>query len=969
MTIFKKKSFYIILILVLAVVGYSIYIKVANDRYEAKTKKNNVTEAKSSSGDIGRTDTYNVYLKKYKDAVRPDNQISIDLFSYSAADKVEKLNEYKGENNVLVSEEGGYVEWKVNVPQAGFYNFSMKYYPVESKGIDIERELLINGEVPFDKADTLTFSRVWTDAGKVRTDNRGNEIRPKQVEAPRWESTYFKDYTGYTVEPYQFYLKQGENVIRLNAVTEPIALKELVIGQQKELQNYDKYISLVDTNNYQNKHKDFQSIIQGEDAKFRSSPTLYAAYDRASSNTQPYSPTKIKLNYIGGEPWKVAGQWIEWNVEVPEDGLYDISIKGRQNYNRGMVSCRKMYIDDKIPFSEASNIQFKYSTGWELTTLADKKGTPYKIPLTKGKHVIRMEVTLGDVGEILNEITDSVYRLNAMYRKIIILTGTTPDAYRDYSIDTVYPEVIVAMKQESKYLNKIVKELVNLTGQKGADTAVAANLAKQLDRFVANPDNIPRTLTNFKGNISSLGTSIQNLGSSQLDIDYLIVSADGSKLPNVKETFLGKVAHELRCFIASFFVDYSAVGDKFTSGKKITVWLLSGRDQSTILKSLIDEDFTPKSKIGVNVKLVGADALLPAVVAGNGPDVALTVGNTLPVQFALRGAAIDVSKFAGFNDIKNEFYESSFTPLEFNGGTYGLPETTNFGVMFYRKDIMKEIGAEIPKTWDDVIELLPKLQDNNMQFAIPSTDRVINNQPNPDFSAMLSFIYQNGGKLYNDDATRCTLDQDKAVEAFEKYTRFYTSYGIPQKFDFVNRFRSGEMPIGIADFNNYNTLEVFAPEIRGLWDFALVPGTKKEDGTIDRSVPCYGSASVMLRGVKDEEASWEFMKWWASAETNVSFARELESIMGAAARYATANKVAFDQLSWSKENAAVIKEQWKSVFGTPEVAGGYYTTRHMVNAFRKVTYNNEDPRETLLDYTRIINKEIKYKRNELGLKN
>jgi hypothetical protein len=39
----------------------------------------------------------------------------------------------------------------------------------------------------------------------------------------------------------------------------------------------------------------------------------------------------------------------------------------------------------------------------------------------------------------------------------------------------------------------------------------------------------------------------------------------------------------------------------------------------------------------------------------------------------------------------------------------------------------------------------------------------------------------------------------------------------------------------------------------------------------------------------------------------------------------------------------------------------------MINAYRKVTNNDEDPRETLLDYTRTINDEIKYKRIELGL--
>lgn len=968
MSIFKKKSFYIILILVLAIAGYVVYVNIQNNRYEAKQKKSNKVEVTKSSGDIGRTDTYNVYLEKYKDAAKPNNQINVDLFSYSAAENVEKISEYEGEKNVLIQNEGGYVEWKVNVPEAGLYNVKIKYYPVASKGVDIERAFLLNGEVPFDKADALVFSRVWTDKGKIRKDNRGNEIRPTQVEAPRWQSSYFTDYTGYTVEPYHFYFKQGENVIRLKADKEPIAYSELVIGQQSELKSYKDYIASVDENNYKDAKKDYQYIEQGEKAEYRSAPTLYAVYDHASSTTVPYSPTKTKLNFIGGDAWRVSGQWIEWTVDVPENGLYNISFKARQNYNRGMVSCRKMYIDDQIPFKEASNIQFNYSNAWEMTTLEDKNGTPYKLALTKGKHVIRMEVTLGDLGDILNKISESVYRLNAMYRKVLVVTGSKPDAYRDYNIDKTYPEVIVDMKKEAKTLNGIVDQLTKLTGQKGSNTAVIDSMANQLERFVKNPDLIPRSMENFQQNISSVGSSILNLSSAQLDIDYFVISTDGTKLPSVKETFFGKAAHEIRCFMASFFTDYSTLGSVYKGGKTIEVWLLSGRDQSTILKNMVDESFTPKTGIGVNVKLVGQEALLPAVVAGNGPDVALTVMNNIPVNYALRGAAIDLSKFEGFDELKKQFYESAFVPLEFEGGTYGIPETQNFNVMFYRKDILKQIGAEVPQTWDDVINLLPKLQDNNMQFAIPSTERVINNQVNPDYSAMLAFIYQNGGQLYTDDQKKCLLDSEKSVEAFEEYTRLYNSYGIPQKYDFVNRFRSGEMPIGIADYNNYNTLEVFAPEIKGLWSFALVPGMKEESGNINRAVPAWGQAALMLKGVKDKEASWEFLKWWGSAETNADFGRELESIMGASARYATANKDAFEQLSWSTDDADVIREQWKSVFSTPEVAGGYYSTRHMVNAFRKVTYKKEDPRETLLDYTRTINKEIKSKRKELGLK-
>ena len=53
--------------------------------------------------------------------------------------------------------------------------------------------------------------------------------------------------------------------------------------------------------------------------------------------------------------------------------------------------------------------------------------------------------------------------------------------------------------------------------------------------------------------------------------------------------------------------------------------------------------------------------------------------------------------------------------------------------------------------------------------------------------------------------------------------------------------------------------------------------------------------------------------------------------------------------------------------GVPEVPGGYFTSRHIDNAFRRVTYYWEDPKDTLTDYVYTINQEITGKRKEFGL--
>ena len=38
---------------------------------------------------------------------------------------------------------------------------------------------------------------------------------------------------------------------------------------------------------------------------------------------------------------------------------------------------------------------------------------------------------------------------------------------------------------------------------------------------------------------------------------------------------------------------------------------------------------------------------------------------------------------------------------------------------FYRKDILSELGLNIPRTWEDVMEVIPELQKRNMNFGLP----------------------------------------------------------------------------------------------------------------------------------------------------------------------------------------------------------------------------------------------------------
>lgn len=976
----KKILIVIAVMIVIAIIAFILSLQGAEDFHE----KYAGTDLTRDVEGMERVGTYTGYLNEHADAHDMTCEAEIDLFDYASSGKVEVYTNYEGTDKALFTDTDSSVSFHVQVPQTGYYNLYMEYLIPESRGVAAERGVRINGEFPFEDAQNITFTRIWTDGGEVKTDNQGNQIRPTQIEVYDWQSSCFEDDMGYITEPYRFYLEKGDNEITLEAENEPMIIRKFMVAPVSVIQSYEEYVAKYPDISDQAMTAGYIQMIQGEDSTLRSESSLYAKYDRSSPTTYPNSVTNTVLNYVGGDTWRSSGQWIEWEFEVPEDGYYNIMIKGRQNYSRGSVSSRTVYIDGEIPFSEMKEISYAYSNDWECKDLADENGVPYNFYLTKGTHTIRLEATLGGVGPILEELEDSTYRVNQIYRKILVYTGANPDRYRDYYIEANYPEVMEAMELESKRLFKIVDDTVSYSGQKADNIAAAQTVAQQMERFCEKPNKITLEFTTFKDNITALGTASLNMSETKLDIDYLVVSGTGVTPKKDKANIFTKLWHETKSFFASFFVDYNSVGDVYDESaddEVVKVWILTGRDQGTILKSMVDDTFTPESGVKVNVEIVDPTALLNAVLAGRGPNVVLSVGADQPVNYALRGAAEDITQFNDWEEVLYHYTPSSYEQYGLDGHIYAIPETQTFNVMFYRKDVLEEMGLEVPDTWQELIEMLPTIQGNNLSVGIPTaagssstttaTTAVASNVP--DLSLYFTLLYQYGGDMYNEMGTKTTVDDEAGIRAFDDYVRYFNDYGLPTIYDFVSRFRSGEMPIGISAYSTYNTLMVSAPEIRGLWDFTLIPGTEytNPDGTtyIDRSDFITGSATMMI-ATEDEslkQKSWEFMKWWAKPDTQVRFGREIEALLGSSARYATANKDAFEQLSWSSDDIKVLSEQWDQTVGIREVPGGYYTGRHITNAIRKVINDKDDTRETIIDYSIKINEEIEKKRNEFGL--
>lgn len=943
---------------------------------QAETTAGTVTaEAQASGGpaeiSANNENKYAAYLAEHKDAPRPEQEIILEAADYSHIEGggFERLSDYEGmPGEALLTGESGKAEWTVEVSEEGFYNLSLLYYPVEGKSSAIERAFYIDGKLPFREAAFLQFDRVWDNQSEqLVQDNQGNDLRPRQVERPVWSEKAFQDSDGYENEPFLFYFTAGTHTLTLESSREPMLVKQLKLYKQTAPLPYEEVKKQWDSEGIQATSGQLLTI-QAEDATAKSSPTLYPLNERSSPAVTPYSSSVIKINTIGGLNWRIPGQWIEWEVDVPETGFYKLAFKTQQNYVRGIYSTRKLTIDGTVPFAEMAKVPFRYKSSYRLDIMGGSE--PYLYKLDQGKHVIRLEVSLGEFAPLIREVENSLYNLNSMYRKILMITGTKPDEYRDYQLDKKVPGLLEVFVTERDRLLGIARELVRLSGQSSDQEALLKTMAVQLDEMIEDPDTIPKRLTAYKTNTGGLGTWVQTAREQPLEVDALYIASPDERFSKKGMGFGAKLKHETAAFFTSFFTDYNQIGNVSDEDdqKSVTVWIGSGRDQANTMKAMIDETFTAATGINVNLKLVNMGTLLPATLAGQGPDVAMQIGNDLPVNFAMRNAAADLTQFADFEEVSSRFRESAVLPYRYDSGVYALPETQTFNMLFYRKDILEELELAVPQTWDEVSTLLAVLSKNHMQFGLPVVAQsAVQGQNIPPNSMFAALLFQNGGEFYRDGGKESDLDSRTGIETFKQWSEFYTDYKLEREYDFANRFRTGEMPIGIADYTLYNQLSVFAPEIRGMWGFVPIPGTVKEDGTLDRTVSSGGSAVVMLDKAKDKDASWEFMKWWTSEQTQTVFGREMEGLMGAAARYPTANIKALDSLPWPVADYENLKAQFEWAEGVPEVPGGYFTGRHLFNAFYKTVVGGVEARESIMDYVQYIQDEITTKRKEFGL--
>jgi ABC-type glycerol-3-phosphate transport system substrate-binding protein len=890
-----------------------------------------------------------------KDAVGTDIAIAATDFSAKSDGVTVEPAGRQGRTDTILIDAKSWVEYTVNVPKEGLYQLELSYLPLTESNIPIQIGVKTDGEYAYAEAENIQLERRWKDSKfPPDVDYRDNEIRPVQTAILEWLDLRVFDTTRSSGEPLRWYFTQGRHVIRIDTMFESIGLSGIKLASPREIKPYEQ--AKAEYPQAGQGAADWYTVIEAEQMTAKSEPSVQMQATR-DDLASPKSNGKIKFNTMGGDRWYRGGQTAIWEFEVPEDGLYQIHLKFAQQYFREIRTFREIRIDGEVPFRELLAYPFPYKRTWQETLLKSEDGTPFEFYLTKGKHTLSMSVTTAPVTPIVEALNEVVKETQSLTRTIRLVTGVRSsdnvDKNRDWELEKSIPDI---NERFTNMKTKLEGSLVELQRLYGTDVNSASGIRTAIDKlekFAKDPNELPYRPEELASIQESLSAYTIELQRQPLLIDQIHILSSGTKLPRTVPTSWEVFKNTVKTFFLTFSPDYFDYGRK-DEDASITVWVNRGRDYVTLMQQMTDELFTPATGYKVNVNIMpNPQLLILSNTSGREPDVALGLDQLTPVDFAIRNALLDLSQFPDYEEVAKQFHPGALIPFHYAGGNYALPETIMFNVLFYRTDILQQLGLEVPQTWQDVYDMLPSLQQNGYDFFM---------QP----MLYLPFFYQNGENFYTEDGMKTGLDTPGSFDAFKQWTDLFNIYGLPREVpNFYMHFRNGDIPIGISDYNTYIQLLVAAPEISGSWEIAPIPGVER-DGEIQRWTGGALQSGVIFKSTENPDAAWAFLKWWTSTETQARFGNDLEMFNGIEFRWNTANLKAFQQLPWPLEHSEAIMNQYRWFKEMPNVPGGYFTTRELNFAWNRTVLENINFRESLEESIFEINRELLRKQQEFG---
>ena len=224
-------------------------------------------------------------------------------------------------------------------------------------------------------------------------------------------------------------------------------------------------------------------------------------------------------------------------------------------------------------------------------------------------------------------------------------------------------------------------------------------------------------------------------------------------------------------------------------------------------------------------------------------------------------------------------YPAAFAKsAQFEGRTIGFPLRAHAQLMFYRKDVLAEVGMDPPRTWDDVVAVADAIRAKGLDVE-PLALYFHNDGSHQNLFIWLNFLWAAGADVF--DAKTCPVwDSEAGLAATEDYIALHTVHKAtnPSSISFVEQdarqsFQQGKsamIPVwwwAYSPFVNPKSSVLTKDQV----GFAGMPAYKGRTVTYAISMPF-----SISKYSKHQGAAWEFMKWLSNPALEKKNATERE---------------------------------------------------------------------------------------------
>lgn len=289
--------------------------------------------------------------------------------------------------------------------------------------------------------------------------------------------------------------------------------------------------------------------------------------------------------------------------------------------------------------------------------------------------------------------------------------------------------------------------------------------------------------------------------------------------------------------------------------------IVDGFNKSQELITVVPQYVGNATKI--NEDLVAANA------AGTGLP-AITVANTSYVtDYGAGGLTEDLTPYieaSGYDT--TDFGDGMIEASQYDGKLVSLPFLISTQIMFYNKDMAKELDITIPEKWEDMDAFLEKATKKGADGNTEVYGTVIAGWDQWYFE---TFYLNQGVKIINDDQLTTDLGGEKAVAIAGKIKEWTDNNQIGWAAGTDAAANMRQQFIGGKTFSIVHTSSVYNTYVNQC-DFevgmAWLPGGETKNQEI-------GGVVLMIPSKNDQatkNAAWQFMQYLCSKDVNMQWA-------------------------------------------------------------------------------------------------